>query len=48
VRTKRRRRDRDASNAIFHATGKRIRTLPVTPDKLCEGAPGRAPPKEAK
>jgi xanthine dehydrogenase YagR molybdenum-binding subunit len=21
-------------NAIFHATGKRIRTLPVTPDKL--------------
>jgi xanthine dehydrogenase YagR molybdenum-binding subunit len=22
------------TNAIFHATGKRIRTLPVTPDKL--------------
>lgn len=22
------------ANAIFHATGKRIRTLPVTPDKL--------------
>jgi xanthine dehydrogenase YagR molybdenum-binding subunit len=22
------------SNAIFHATGKRIRELPVTPDKL--------------
>jgi len=22
------------ANAIFHATGKRIRTLPITPDKL--------------
>jgi len=22
------------TNAIFHATGKRIRELPVTPDKL--------------
>jgi xanthine dehydrogenase YagR molybdenum-binding subunit len=22
------------SNAIFHATGKRIRELPITPDKL--------------
>ena len=22
------------TNAIFHATGRRIRTLPVTPDKL--------------
>jgi len=22
------------SNAIFHATGKRIRDLPITPDKL--------------
>jgi CO/xanthine dehydrogenase Mo-binding subunit len=22
------------ANAIFHATGKRIRALPVTPDKL--------------
>jgi xanthine dehydrogenase YagR molybdenum-binding subunit len=22
------------ANAIFHATGKRIRELPVTPDKL--------------
>lgn len=21
-------------NAIFHATGKRVRTLPVTPDRL--------------
>ena len=22
------------SNAIFHATGKRVRDLPITPDKL--------------
>lgn len=25
------------TNAIFHATGKRIRELPVTPDKLLRG-----------
>ncbi|MEZ5346549.1 MAG: xanthine dehydrogenase family protein molybdopterin-binding subunit, partial [Pyrinomonadaceae bacterium] len=25
------------ANAIFHATGKRIRELPITPDKLMEG-----------
>jgi xanthine dehydrogenase YagR molybdenum-binding subunit len=24
------------SNAIFHATGKRIRTLPITIDKILE------------
>jgi len=23
-----------ASNAVFHATGKRMRDLPITPDKL--------------
>ena len=22
------------ANAVYHATGKRIRTLPITPDKL--------------
>jgi len=25
------------SNAVYHATGKRIRDLPITPDKLLEG-----------
>jgi xanthine dehydrogenase YagR molybdenum-binding subunit len=25
------------ANAIFHATGKRVRDLPITPDKLLRG-----------
>jgi xanthine dehydrogenase YagR molybdenum-binding subunit len=24
------------ANAIFHATGKRVRDLPITPDKILE------------
>jgi xanthine dehydrogenase YagR molybdenum-binding subunit len=28
------------TNAIFHATGKRVRELPVTPDKLLLMADG--------
>ena len=27
------------SNAIFHATGKRIRSTPITPDKVLAGGP---------
>jgi xanthine dehydrogenase YagR molybdenum-binding subunit len=27
------------SNAIFHATGKRIRSTPITPDKVLMGGP---------
>ena len=32
------------SNAIYHATGKRIRSTPITPDKVLEGDPS---PEEA-
>jgi xanthine dehydrogenase YagR molybdenum-binding subunit len=27
------------SNAIYHATGKRIRSTPITPDKVLAGGP---------
>ncbi len=27
------------ANAVYHATGKRIRDLPITPDKLIGAAP---------
>jgi xanthine dehydrogenase YagR molybdenum-binding subunit len=34
------------ANAVFHATGKRVRELPITPDKLVNVA-GRAPVQRA-
>jgi xanthine dehydrogenase YagR molybdenum-binding subunit len=36
------------SNAIFHATGKRLRSTPMSPDKLLLGdleVPVQTPPK---
>jgi xanthine dehydrogenase YagR molybdenum-binding subunit len=30
------------ANAVFHATGQRIRSLPLTPDKLLEKPPRAA------
>jgi xanthine dehydrogenase YagR molybdenum-binding subunit len=36
------------SNAIFHATGKRLRSTPMSPDKLLLGdleVPVQSPPK---
>jgi xanthine dehydrogenase YagR molybdenum-binding subunit len=29
------------ANAVFHATGTRVRDLPITPDKLLEGVDAR-------
>jgi xanthine dehydrogenase YagR molybdenum-binding subunit len=31
------------ANAIYHATGKRIRNLPITMDKLLDGGVGSRP-----
>jgi len=35
------------ANAVFHATGQRIRTLPITLDKVLLGAAGREVRKPA-
>lgn len=34
------------SNAIYHATGKRIRSTPITPDKVLAGEPDKEPGDE--
>jgi xanthine dehydrogenase YagR molybdenum-binding subunit len=34
------------SNAIYHATGKRIRSTPITPDKVLAGEPAKEPGDE--